>query len=175
MRKIFAFFSTLFFYLFFIKPAFADVTVDVCSQAGAGGNTGFNKILCGFNPQSFGPMVGRVIIAVIIIAIIIAVFFLIIGGIRWITSGGDKSKVEGARNQIVAAIVGLIIAILAYFIISFVAGLFGITITNLTIPNLIGGSSSSSAVCGGNTSGSCTSGTCTQINPGLLPPIFECR
>ncbi|MCL5439152.1 MAG: hypothetical protein M1268_04150 [Patescibacteria group bacterium] len=134
MRKIIAPITGLISYLLLANPAFA-VDLAICQEKE---KNDILRQICLITPTDFGPMVGRVIIAVIIIAIIIAVFFLIIGGIRWITSGGDKSKVEGARNQIVAAIVGLIIAILAYFIISFVAQLFGINITNLTIPPLIG-------------------------------------
>lgn len=61
-----------------------------------------------------------------IVGIIIAVVFLIYGGIKWILSGGDKTGVEAARNHIIAAIVGLIIIIGAFFIINIVFTLIGI-------------------------------------------------
>ena len=51
---------------------------------------------------------------------IIAVFMLIFGGIRYITSGGDQKKVTDAKNTILYAIIGLIIALLAYAIVNFV-------------------------------------------------------
>ncbi len=55
---------------------------------------------------------------------IIAVIVIIIGGIRYTTSGGDSGQVSGAKNTILYAIIGLIIAILAYAIVNFVIGAF---------------------------------------------------
>ena len=51
---------------------------------------------------------------------LIAVFMLIFGGIRYIISGGDQKKVTDAKNTILYAIIGLIIALLAYAIVNFV-------------------------------------------------------
>lgn len=50
----------------------------------------------------------------------IAVIMLIIGGIRYVVSGGDQSAVTGAKNTILYAIVGIIVAILAYAAVEFV-------------------------------------------------------
>ncbi len=72
-----------------------------------------------------------------VIAVILALGFLIYGGIRWITSGGDKTGVETARNTIVASIIGLIIVFLAYVIINLVLTfLTGGDISKITIPSL---------------------------------------
>lgn len=54
----------------------------------------------------------------------IAVIMLIIGGIRYITSGGDSAQVTNAKNTILYAVVGIIIAILAYAVVNFVIGSF---------------------------------------------------
>lgn len=51
---------------------------------------------------------------------IIAVIMLIIGGIRYITSGGDAKKVTDAKNTVLYAIIGLVIALLAFAIVNFV-------------------------------------------------------
>ena len=51
---------------------------------------------------------------------IIAVIMLIIGGIKYVVSGGDSKKVTDAKNTILYAIIGLIIAFLAYAIVNFV-------------------------------------------------------
>lgn len=53
-----------------------------------------------------------------------AVIVIIIGSIRLITSGGDPNSVNGARNMIVYALVGLAFIAIAYTIISFVTGIF---------------------------------------------------
>jgi hypothetical protein len=51
---------------------------------------------------------------------IIAVIMIVIGGFRYITSGGDSGNVSGAKNTILYAIVGLVIVALAQFIVRFV-------------------------------------------------------
>ncbi|MNI84677.1 hypothetical protein D3C73_1416030 [compost metagenome] len=45
---------------------------------------------------------------------------LIIGGIRYTISGGDSSAVTSAKNTIMYAIVGIIVAVLAFAIVNFV-------------------------------------------------------
>lgn len=54
----------------------------------------------------------------------VSVIMLIIGGIRYTLSGGDSSAVTSAKNTILYAIVGLVVAILAYAIVNFVIGSF---------------------------------------------------
>ena len=50
----------------------------------------------------------------------ISVIMVIIGGLRYVISGGNSSNITAAKNTILYAIVGLIIAIMAYAIINFV-------------------------------------------------------
>jgi len=57
----------------------------------------------------------------LVTAVILALIFLIWGGIKWITSGGDKAKVESARNTIIGAIIGLIVVFTSFLIISIVS------------------------------------------------------
>ena len=51
---------------------------------------------------------------------IVAVIMLIIGGIKYVTSGGDSKKVTDAKNTVLYAIIGLIICFLAFAIVNFV-------------------------------------------------------
>lgn len=51
---------------------------------------------------------------------VIAVIMLIIGGIKYVVSGGDAKKVTDAKNTVLYAIIGLIIAFLAFAIVNFV-------------------------------------------------------
>ncbi len=51
---------------------------------------------------------------------VIAVIMLIIGGIKYVISGGDAKKVTDAKNTILYAIIGLVIAFLAFAIVNFV-------------------------------------------------------
>ncbi len=54
----------------------------------------------------------------------IAVIMIVVGGIRYVTSGGDSGAVSGAKNTILYSVVGLIVAILAYAIVNFVITAF---------------------------------------------------
>lgn len=54
----------------------------------------------------------------------ISVIMLIIGGIRYVISGGDQAQVTSAKNTILYAIVGIIIAFLAYAAVNFIADSF---------------------------------------------------
>ena len=51
---------------------------------------------------------------------IIAVFMIIVGGLRYITSGGDSGKVTAAKTTIIYALVGLVIVALAQLIVRLV-------------------------------------------------------
>jgi hypothetical protein len=50
----------------------------------------------------------------------LAVFFMVIAGVRYITSQGDPAKVTSAKNQLIYTAIGLIIAISAAAIVNFV-------------------------------------------------------
>lgn len=56
------------------------------------------------------------------IVALIAVVMIIIGGFMWLTSGGNEEKIEKAKKTISSAVIGLIIVILAWAIVIFVAG-----------------------------------------------------
>lgn len=51
---------------------------------------------------------------------IIAVVMMIVGGVRYITSGGDSGNVTAAKNTILYAIIGLVVVALAQIIVQFV-------------------------------------------------------
>ncbi len=89
-----------------------------------GGNTQFNPLV---NITANG-IIGGGISLVLIFAALLFFFMLVIGGIKWILSGGDKGQTEGARNQITAALVGLVIVFAAWAIAQLIGGLFGIQI-----------------------------------------------
>lgn len=66
----------------------------------------------------------------------IAVIMIVIGGLRYVISGGDASQVQSAKNTILYALVGVIVAILAYAAVNFV-------INNFTASTNTGGANSS--------------------------------
>lgn len=55
----------------------------------------------------------------------ISVVMLIWGGLRYIISGGDSKKITDAKNTILYALIGLVVAFLAYAIVNFVLNAIG--------------------------------------------------
>jgi len=71
---------------------------------------------------------------ILVVAALVAFVFLIIGGIRWVTSGGDKEKTTRAQQTLTAALVGLVIVFASWAIIKLIETFFGIQILTLEIP-----------------------------------------
>lgn len=118
--------------LAFALPAFAQgASVNPCD------NIGTFQGLCGLQADRLGSIIGAVVTFLLIVVAIISLFYLIYGGLRWVTSGGDKGKVDEARKTVIAAIVGLVIAFLAFFIINVVLSFFGLSLNNLQLPSII--------------------------------------
>lgn len=52
-------------------------------------------------------------------------FQLIVGGISWVSSGGDKNNIENAKNRITHAFIGLIIVVAGWGILALAGTFFG--------------------------------------------------
>jgi TRAP-type C4-dicarboxylate transport system permease small subunit len=85
---------------------------------------------------TFPSIISALIRLAVVIAAIVFFFILVIGGIRWIASGGDKAQTEAARNQITSALVGLVIVFAAWAIVALINVFFGINIFSLAIPTV---------------------------------------
>ncbi len=86
---------------------------------------------------TIGGIVSAFVRLSVVIAALVFFFILVIGGIRWIASGGDKAQTEAARNQITAALVGLVVVFAAWAILALIKTFFGIDVLNvLTIPSV---------------------------------------
>ena len=88
--------------------------------------------LCGL---TVGGVVNGFIQLVLIVAFLLAFAFLVIGGIKWIMSGGDKAGTESAKGTVTAALVGLVIVLVAWALINFLGSFFGadVNLNNLQI------------------------------------------
>lgn len=100
----------------FTTPAHAQGSAknDVCAGVNLGGGS------CNSNGSEISKVVATVVNILSLIAGIAAVIMIIVGGLRYITSGGDSSKVASAKSAIIYSIVGLIIVALAQFIVRYV-------------------------------------------------------
>lgn len=65
---------------------------------------------------------------------ILALFYLIFGGIKYITSSGDQKAITNARNHITAAIVGLVLVFISFMIVRMVGIFFGIETKIFDVP-----------------------------------------
>lgn len=55
---------------------------------------------------------------------LVAVIMIIVSGIRFVTSGGDSGAVASAKNTLLYSVIGLVVAFLAFAIVSFVLNAF---------------------------------------------------
>jgi cbb3-type cytochrome oxidase subunit 3 len=97
-------------------------------------NVGGNLVTTATVPS----IVSYAISVIFLIAAVIFFFMLLIGGLKWILSGGDKAQTESARSQITAALIGLVIVFGAYAITRLLNTIFGIDVLNIagTLPVL---------------------------------------
>jgi len=65
---------------------------------------------------------------------LLAFVFIVIGGIQWITAGGDAKAASAARDRITAAVVGLLVVVAAFAITLILGQVFGIDIFNFRFP-----------------------------------------
>jgi hypothetical protein len=82
-------------------------------------------------------MLPNIVGLLFIIGAIVFFFMLLIGALQWISSGGDKGKLESARGRLTSAIVGIVILLGSFAIIKLIETFFGINILTLDIGSLI--------------------------------------
>jgi hypothetical protein len=63
-----------------------------------------------------------------IICVVVFVLIIIIGGIQWITSGGERSAIDNARRKVINGITGLVILLLVFFAIIVIGRIFGVNL-----------------------------------------------
>ncbi|OGG11248.1 hypothetical protein A2Z00_01220 [Candidatus Gottesmanbacteria bacterium RBG_13_45_10] len=85
---------------------------------------------------ALGKLISNVVGALFIAGFLLAFVSLILGGFNWISSGGDKTKLEKARDEITNAIVGFVVVAAAYALTKLVGQFFGIDIKSLPIPTI---------------------------------------
>ena len=81
-----------------------------------------------------GGIISGAVSLVLIVVALVFFFILVLGGLKWVTSGGDEKKVGEARAQITNALIGLAIVFAAWAIMKLIGTVFGIDILKLNIP-----------------------------------------
>jgi hypothetical protein len=75
-------------------------------------------------------IIPTILTLVVVVAIVFALLILILSGINWIMSQGDKQKIETARSRIIYTIIGLFVIFLSWAIINALSAFFGIDLLN---------------------------------------------
>lgn len=108
-----------------ISKAFAQISNPVVSITG--------------EPETVvGNLISAILGFLLVIAGLLSLFFLLTGGIQWITSGGDKAGVEAARQKILNAVIGLIITFSVWALMKLIFAFLGIDFPIFTLPGLGG-------------------------------------
>jgi hypothetical protein len=120
----------------FLNPVFVSAKPVTCSdgstqakqsdcpnplQSGAGSAKGDSVNACLFKSRTCDSGIFSDIVNVALFLIgAISVIMIIYGGIRYTISGGEAKNVTAAKDTILYAVVGLVVAILAYAVVNFV-------------------------------------------------------
>ena len=102
-----------------LAPASTSYAVDPAQQI----QTGVNGA-GGSGNNNFPNLLKKIVNILLFIIGSVAVIMIIVGGLRYTLSGGDGTQVTSAKNTILYAIIGLVVAILAYGIVNWVVGVF---------------------------------------------------
>lgn len=90
-----------------------------CSGAKNCLNSGVSDVNSGSSTDLTG-LIKKVINILLFLTGAVAVIMIIIGGIRYVTSGGEQAQITGAKNTILYAVVGLVVASMAFAVVNFV-------------------------------------------------------
>ncbi len=108
------------------ETAAEKAAAEACTGAGVNSAPLTNGVACskptGVSNDLFGAngIFHTVANVLIYLVAAVSVIMLIVGGLRYVLSGGESSAVKGAKDTILYAIIGIVVAILAYALVSFV-------------------------------------------------------
>lgn len=100
-------------------PDSAQAAVNVFQNCGGNADTAVCKAT---GDKLFGPgsIWTNIINTLIFVTGSISALMIVIGGLRYATSGGDQGNINAAKNTILYAVVGLILSVMGYAIVNFV-------------------------------------------------------
>ena len=93
----------------------------------------------GYNPKGSGigdstgaveKLISNVLVVLTVVAGIAFALYFLLGGLNWITAGGDKGKIEKAKGMMTNGAIGIIVIALSYAITWIVGKALGIDILN---------------------------------------------
>lgn len=95
---------------------------------GSGGNEA--------GPPALGAIISSLIGVILIMAFVTTLLYMLLGGFDWVTSGGDKTKLQSARDKITNALIGLVVVGASWAVMMIVGNFLGLDFPNLPIPTV---------------------------------------
>lgn len=86
------------------------------------------------SPKQFAVTIATLWQTIILVGGLAFLLYFLLGGLNWITAGGDKGKIEEARGKITQGLVGLAILAASYVIIKFIETAIGMNLLNISWP-----------------------------------------
>jgi hypothetical protein len=99
--------------------AYADTRSELCKGTGGSWN-GSTCTNTNATTTDLNVVIKNVVNVLLFVVGAASVIMIIVGGLRYVTSGGDSGSVNGAKNTILYAVVGIVVAFMAYGIVNFV-------------------------------------------------------
>ncbi|WKZ30593.1 MAG: pilin [Candidatus Dojkabacteria bacterium] len=85
---------------------------------------------------SVGEIIQNVLNILLIIVVIAAVIYITLAGLKYVTSQGDAGKAKEAQAAITNAIIGLVVAFAAYFVVTFVLAQLGLNVEDFDVESV---------------------------------------
>lgn len=121
MRRIVSLASSLIALLSVASPAFAQTSIASFDSKG-------------IPFTDLGKLLSNTLALLFFFAALLAFIFIVIGGIQWITAGGDVKAAGAARDRITGAVVGLLVVVAAFAITLILGVVFGINLFSFNFP-----------------------------------------
>ena len=85
-------------------------------------------------PKQFAVTIATLWQTIILVGGLAFLLYFLLGGLNWITAGGDKGKIEEARGKITQGLIGLALLAASYVIIKFIETAIGMNLLNISWP-----------------------------------------
>lgn len=96
------------------------------AQKSVGDTIEIERRKLGFAPPEITDIISFAIRGLLVIGGLLALLNLLLGGISWISSGGNKEAVEKAREKIQASIIGMVVLFAVVAIVVLIENVFNI-------------------------------------------------
>jgi len=92
------------------------------TQSFSAGSNGADGTTATMNFEHF---LSNMIGVITIIGGLFFVFYFVMGGLNWITAGGEQGKIVKARDQMIQAVIGMVVIVISYGLIGIIGAFLG--------------------------------------------------